>query len=279
MRTKLPIIILIATFLVGCSSKAQEGKTIAEVNGQKLTYEYLMDQIPKEYQSTLTQEDIAKAIDTWIDMELLYQEAVKHNIDKDKHVLNAIDQNKKSIIARKYLELGISPNTMPTESEIESIYQQEKDKFTNSEAGYHLGHIVMKNQMSAEAVYGRLQKGEDFSKMAIDYSEDSSAVTNGGDIGFVPESALEQEMIAALNTTGIGGFTKPLASQGGYYHIFQLKEKRNSGTTAPLSEVRDDIIQVLTNQKQQAAYDSLLTGLKSKAQIKRFPTTDATEKK
>jgi len=279
MRTKLPIIMLIATFLVGCSSKAQEGKVIAEVNGQKLTYEYLMDQVPQEYRGSLTQDDITKAIDAWVDMELLYQEAVKHNIDKDKHVLNAVEQSKKSIIARKYLELGMNPNMMPTESEIDSVYQVEKDKFANNETSYHLGHIVLKNQMAADAVYNRLQKGEDFAKLVIDYSEDTSSIKNGGDIGFIPESALEKEMITALNSTATGGFTRPLASQGGYFHIFQLKEKRNSGTVAPLPEVRNDIIQVLTSQKQQAAYDSLLAGLKSKAQIKRFPTTDAAEKK
>jgi foldase protein PrsA len=279
MQIRLPIVILIATFLVGCSSKAQDGKVIAEVNGQKLTYEYLMDQIPQEYQTSLTNEDVAKAVDTWIDMELLYQEAVKHSIDKDKHVLNTIDQTKKSIIARKYLELGLNKDMMPTESEIDSTYQQEKDKFTSSEMSFHLGHIVLKNQMAADAVYKRLKSGEDFAKMVVDYSEDTVSNKNGGDIGVLPESALEKEMVDILKVTEIGSFTRPIQSQGGYYHIFQLKDKRGSGATAPLSEVRNDIIQAITAQKQQAAYDSLLTGLKTKAQIKRYPVNDTTEKK
>jgi EpsD family peptidyl-prolyl cis-trans isomerase len=278
MQTKLSIIFLIAAFLAGCASKAQEGKTIAEVNGQKLTYEYLMDQIPEEFRDSLTQQDIAKAIDNWVNMELLYQEAVKHNIDKDIHVLNSIEQAKKSIIARKYLELGMGQNTMPTEREIDSVYQAEKDKFTNKEAGYHLGHIVLKNQKAADAVYVRLQKGDDFAQMAKDYSEDTSSAKAGGDIGFVPESALEKEMIAALNATAINGFTRPLESQGGYFHIFQLKEKINSGTTAALSEVRDDIIQVLTSTKQQAAFDSIVTSLKAKAQIRKYPIGNDSKK-
>jgi EpsD family peptidyl-prolyl cis-trans isomerase len=279
MRIKLLLMVLTATFLAGCSSRAQEGKVIAEVNGQKLTYEYLLDQIPKEYQATMTDEDIAKAIDTWVDMELLYQEAVKHNIDKDKHVLNTIDQTKKSIIARKYLEAGLDNKMTPTEAEIDSLYQQEKDKFTNNEPSYHLGHIVLKNQKAADAVYSRLKSGEDFAKMAGDYSEDTLSMKKGGDIGFLPASSLEKEMVAALNTTDIGGYTRPIPSQGGYYHIFQLKEKRDSGAAAPLSEVRNDIIQAITSQKQQAAYDSLISGLKTKAQIKRYPLSDSKEKK
>jgi EpsD family peptidyl-prolyl cis-trans isomerase len=274
MRIKIPFLILIAVFLVGCSSKAQDGKVIAEVNGQKLTYDYLMDQIPPEYQNTMSDQDLAKAIDTWIDMELLYQEAAKHNLEKDKHVLNVIDQTRKSIIARKYLENGIGPNLPVTEQEIDSVYKQEKDKFTNNEATYHLGHIVLKNEKAAEAVYGRLKGGEDFAKMAGDYSEDTISMKNGGDIGFLPASALEKDMVDALNTLPVGQFTRPLASQSGYYHIFQLKEKRSSGSTMPLENVRNDITQAITAQKQQAAYDSVLTGLKAKAKINRYPLSE-----
>jgi peptidyl-prolyl cis-trans isomerase C len=274
MRINLPIMILTAVFLAGCSSKAQDGKVIAEVNGQKLTYEYLMDQIPKEYRSSMTDQDLAKAVDTWIDMEMVYQEAVKHNLDKDKHVQNAIDQSRKSIIARKYLELGIGENAPVTEQEIDSVYNQEKDKFTNNEEMFQLSHIVLKNQKAAEAVYGRLKNGEDFAKMAGDYSEDTLSMKKGGEIGFLPASSLENSMVDALNKISIGQYTQPLQSQGGYYHIFLLKDKRTSGTTLPLNDVRNDITQAITAQRQQAAYDSVLSSLKTKAQIKKYPISD-----
>ena len=153
MRTKPIILILIAIFLVGCSSRAQEGRIIAEVNGKKLTYEYLMDQFPKEMQSSMTQDDLAKAIENWIEMELLYQEALKHNIEKDRQALNAIDQARKSIIARRFLDLTISKDLHVSDAEIDSAYNSEKDKFTNNEEMYSICHIVLRNQGAAEAIY------------------------------------------------------------------------------------------------------------------------------
>ena len=101
----------------------------------------------------------------------------------------------------------------------------------------------------------------------------------GGEIGFLPASALEKNMIDALNITAIGQFTAPLQSQSGYYHIFKLNDKKSSGTTLPLSEVKGDISQVLTAQKQQAAYDSIIGGLQNKAQIKRYPIDEKSQEK
>jgi EpsD family peptidyl-prolyl cis-trans isomerase len=274
----IAIFALIITF-IGCSSKAQEGKVIAEVNGHKLTQEYLMDQIPKDYQASLTQEDLAKAIDTWIETQLLYDEALKHNLDKDKQVQNFIDQTTKTIIARKYLDTGIAQNLNVTDAEIDSVYNTEKDKFANNEESYGLSHIVLKAAGPADAVYKRLQNGEDFTKLVTDYSEDTASIKRGGDLGFLPASALEKGMIDALNNTAIGKFTVPIKSQSGYYHIFLLKDKRTSGTTMPLAEVKNDIAQAIGAKKQQSAYDELLKGLKEKAQIKRYPLSENQEKK
>jgi peptidyl-prolyl cis-trans isomerase C len=279
MQIKHVLFVLTLISLVGCSSKAQEGRVIAEVNGHKLTYEYLMDQIPKEYQATLTEEDLSKAVDTWIETQLLYDEAIKHNIDKDKQVINFIDQTRQTIIARKYLDMGVAANLNVSDAEIESVYNAEKDKFTNNEESFGLSHIVLKSAGPADAVYKRLLAGEDFAKLVNDYSEDTASIKRGGDLGYLPASALEPEMVSILNKTAIGKATAPIKSQSGYYHIFLLKDKRTSGTSVPLAEVKNDVAQAIGTKKQQAAYDDLLKGLKEKAQIKRYPLSENTEKK
>ena len=38
----------------------------------------------------------------------------------------------------------------------------------------------------------RLRQGEDFAMLAQNYSEDPNSSQNGGDLGFIPESALEK---------------------------------------------------------------------------------------
>ena len=44
-----------------------------------------------------------------------------------------------------------------------------------------------------QALHNRLESGEDFGAVAMNFSENSNTASNGGDMGFVPESALHSE--------------------------------------------------------------------------------------
>ena len=218
------IIILVCSllYLVGCSNAQQTGKVIAEVNDSKLTYEYLLDQFPQEYRSSITENQLSNAIESWIETELLYQEALKHNIDKDKQIKNIIAHKRKEIIAAKFADISIVANIDIKDEIIDSVYYSQKNRFMVSEELFHLGHIVLINKNAADAVYNRLVKGDNFAELAVDYSEDPETIKNNGDIGLISKSSLEDNMVDEISKIKIGQFTKPLKSQSGYYHIFIL---------------------------------------------------------
>jgi len=261
-------------FSAGCSNAQQEGKVIAEVNGNKLTYEFLLDQFPQEYRSSITNVQLTNAIETWIETELLYQEALKHNIDKDRLVNSLIEQKRKEIIAIHFVENTVSVEKNISDEEVNSIYQIQKDRFSINEELFRLSHIVLASKNAAEAVYTRLQKGDDFAALAIDYSEDEETRQKGGDIGLLPLSAFEKDMAETIDQTAIGEFTPPIKSQSGYYHIFILKDKKAAGEILPLEEIREDIIQTIVAEKRQEKYGNLLDSLKASANIKRYPLDD-----
>ena len=45
-------------------------------------------------------------------------------------------------------------------------------------------------------VENRLESGEDFATVAMNYSEDPATAGNGGDMGFIPESAIKSDPAA-----------------------------------------------------------------------------------
>jgi parvulin-like peptidyl-prolyl isomerase len=258
-------------FLTGCSDAQQEGKVIAEVGSEKLTLEFLLDQFPTEYRDSMTKAQLAKAVDSWIESELLYQEALKHNIDKDKQVKNLIEQKRKEIIVGKFVDISVATDLEVKDEIIDSVYNSQKDRFSVNEDLFDLSHIVLSTRGGAEAVYSRLVKGEDFIGLAEDYSEDPETRQTGGNIGLLSASSLEKNMLDEINKLRVGQYSSPVKSQSGYYHIFLLKDKKAAGETLPLEDIREDIARSIIAEQQQQIYDDLINRLKQSAKIKRYP--------
>ena len=276
MKTNPLIYLVLLLWLIGGCSKAQQtDRILAEVNGSKLTYSYLLDQFPDEYRSTISNEQISKAVEVWIETELLYQEALKKKIEQEPRVKNILEQKRKDIIASRFVDVSISDTKDISEAEIDSAYQANKSMYTTPESMYKLKHIVISTKGGADAVYSRLQKGESFASLVGDYSEDEQSRKNGGEIGLLGESGLEPTIVDALKPLNAGDFSKPVKSQSGYYHIFMVENKIPAGTVLKLDDIRNEIIEAVKAERQQAVYNDLVERLSKAATIKRNPINEA----
>jgi len=77
----------------------------------------------------------------------------------------------------------------------------------------------------AKRIYERLKKGEDFSRLAAQMSDDRESAQNGGNLGVVPRGALPPDFVTEIERTPVGGITKPLRGPQGY-HIFKVLGKQ-----------------------------------------------------
>jgi peptidyl-prolyl cis-trans isomerase SurA len=100
-----------------------------------------------------------------------------------------------------------------TDADITSYYNAHKAEFNLVEPQYHLAQILVTSVPSQqagnlqnskamndaeakrkiEALHNRLENGEDFGNVAMNFSEQPGTANNGGDLGFVPESQLRQQ--------------------------------------------------------------------------------------
>lgn len=270
MRVKIIHLLLFSVIVFTGAIYAQdEDRVLAEVNGSKLTYNYLIDQFPEEYRSQITQEQVVRLVENWIETELLYQEALKHNIQKDRRIINMIEQQRKEIIAARYADLSLDINTEFTPAQVDSYYNANIDRYIAQESMYRLSHVVLSSKGSADAVYDRLIAGDDFLAIVQDYSEDEISRRNNGDLGILIESGLEPVVINALRSATEGGYTKPIKSESGYYHIFWVRKKIAEGTHIQLEDIRVEVEESMRAEQQQVVFEDVVNKLKSSASIKR----------
>jgi peptidyl-prolyl cis-trans isomerase SurA len=139
---------------------------------------------------------------------------------------------RRSLTKTKLLNKEIESKIEITDAEISAYYGAHKAEFNLIEPQYHMAQIVVTNQPSQQPgnlqnnkasgdadakkkiqiLHNRLESGEDFSAVAMNFSEDPNTASNGGDMGFVAESALkgDPEVFTAIGKLKPDHFTDVL---------------------------------------------------------------------
>ena len=139
----------------------------------------------------------------------------------------------------------------------------------------HASHILFKFEPTEEDVtnarnlvdslYTLLQEGANFDTLAMEYSDDQSSASDGGDLGWYAANDLSQEFIDAVSVLNEDEFSEPVLSQYGF-HILKVIEKKES---RPLDFTEDysDIEAIAKRFKAQNELDKWLSQVKEKYYI------------
>src|ERR1700741_1367249 len=119
---------------------------------------------------------------------------------------------RRELSIQKLINREVVSKVSVTDQDIADFYNTNKAQFNVAEPQYRIAQIVVTprkepqvrnrknddatNEAEAERkvkmLMDRLNSGADFAQLAMDYSEDMNTTTTGGDLGYVPESALNQ---------------------------------------------------------------------------------------
>ena len=140
------------------------------------------------------------------------------------------------------------------------IYE-DKVKMIPAEDEVEARHILVDSEDKAKEVLEKVSKGEDFTKLAEEYSSDPGSKAQGGKLGYFSKGQMVKEFEEAAFALKKGEVSKPVKSQFGW-HVIKVDDRR----TKPLptfEEVKVHIVDSMVQQKgQQAA-----TELRGKANL------------
>jgi peptidyl-prolyl cis-trans isomerase SurA len=113
----------------------------------------------------------------------------------------------------------------------------------------------------------RLQavKGVDFGTLARRYSKYKGPAASDGDLGFLPLNVFSNDFRAALDTLELGEITPPLLNPQGY-HLFKVND-RQPERAYQVAEIKDDLPELVRQQKLKEQYDTFIADLRKKAHV------------
>ena len=186
---------------------------------------------------------------------------------------------RRNLLAQKVVDKEVGEKATPSEADIKAFFDANKAQFNRTEDSVRIAQIVItpvreqqranrtgddasspqEATAKAQMLMQRLKEGIAFGDLAADFSEDPESAQRGGDLGFVPISALAQAPPAlrdAVLKSNPG--TVQLVSQGGAHTIVLVVAKDKKGQKdLSMPEVKDGISSMLKNRKEQllrAAY-------------------------
>lgn len=119
-------------------------------------------------------------------------------------------------------------------------------------------HILVGTQKEAEMVIERLNAGEDFAKLAAEFSTDESNKDNGGDLGWFTYETMVEEFSNVAFGLKVGEISGAVPSSFGY-HVIQVLGHE----TRPLDAGQ-------LNQAKQTAFNDWLALKKTEKQVETF---------
>lgn len=126
--------------------------------------------------------------------------------------------------------------------------------------------VAKAKEEAAKAAIARANKGEDFSKLASELSEEPGAKQRAGDLGFFTKEQMVPEFATAAFGMKEGDVSQtPVKTKYGY-HVIKVTGKKAAGTI-PFAEAKQNIIAYLQNQKRRAAFKTFMQQLRQTAKI------------
>ncbi|MBR1617346.1 peptidylprolyl isomerase [bacterium] len=199
---------------------------------------------------------IDKLIKALGEVKISDDEALKF-YNKNKAMFSVPEQVKVS-----HILIDASPENLK-----KNIVEADKEiLYSTSEIDKKVQEEILKKEAFAKEIQQKAAKNPKlFGALAKQYSNDEATKDKGGDLGYVPQQALDKDFAEAAFSQKIGVVGNVVKTQFGY-HIILVTDRTKEGIQ-PFDVVKNDLKQYLSQMKSDEKFQEYIKGLKDTAKI------------
>ncbi|OGQ23473.1 MAG: hypothetical protein A3C46_01905 [Deltaproteobacteria bacterium RIFCSPHIGHO2_02_FULL_44_16] len=281
MKTVLRLFLPLFFFVFLSCSQSPSGQTFVRVNGQKITEGDLglLAKVNPRIQVELSnQEGKQRILENLVEQKLLYNEAVRQGLHREKLVKAKADLYRRVIIAQSLLDAEV-------EKAAQKYYKENTPEFQKLE----LAHIMIRfadnetlaktkapkqrqqlhTEQEAQTLIEKIRVdiigGKDFTTTAQELSEDVSTKTRGGSLGKVSKN--ENRLVSRGYTPllekafqmNVGDISEPIKTEKAFHLV--------TVTKGVVAQTFEEVSEELTFKFRTQARTDLLARLKKDAKI------------
>jgi peptidyl-prolyl cis-trans isomerase C len=241
---------------------------------EMLVDKMLIDIALKEKNITVTPEQAEAGMKKFAEENGMTPEQMTEQITRAGMTL---DDVREQFLTREKIEALLKTQIgdgQVTEAEAKTFYDENIQQFSQPEM-VTASHILLKTQgktdeekaaihKQMEGILARAQAGEDFAALAKEFSEDPGSKDKGGEYTF-PRG----QMVKPFEDAAFGqedGKISPIVETQFGYHIIKTTDHKEAGTQS-FEEVKGQLMEQLSNQKQSEAWQAFQKQMRDSAKI------------
>lgn len=186
-------------------------------------------------------------------------------------VKDFVDDVRNQVLLMQLREREIAPRVRITDAEVDAFIREQTGASTG-QPEINLAMIlvevpegasaeaVSKLQKRADEVAAKARAGEDFAKLAAEYSDANNRGRDGGVLGLHPLDKYPDLFVQGTQGLRVGGIAGPLRSPAGFHILKLLERKVNRDlpeVKIPQTHVRQILLKVGPSQSVQVARERL----------------------
>jgi len=204
------LLTVVLTVIAGCGS--ERDKTVADVDGMRITAGEFRERYAKYLSSTSVRDNILarkQVLENMISERLVERDIARQKLDRRPDFQRRIEEIRRQALLDRYAQ-RISVDTLAVAEE------ETKEEFRRYQTKAVVRYLYAPTLEGSRALKRRLESGESFQDLAKEVFTDPGLAGNGGFLGTVGWGDLESSLEEAIYTQPIGSVSEPVKIAIGY---------------------------------------------------------------
>lgn len=262
-KTKFVVIIFMLAIITACSY-FDEKDVIATISGRNVTQQEFDAYLKFKSIRVRDNKHRQALLDQYLEKEALSEVIEKNFDDNIRQTTEAelAEFNRQMNISR-YFETYLKETV--TEQKIQDYYATNSKQYSDTKV--QVAHVLFRlNKKMTEAerqaklttateAWSKLKAGEDFAKIANDYSEDRISAKKGGDLGWLKKGAIDPKFSQKIFELKKDEISAPFETSFGYHLVKVIQEPKT--VKKSFESVKGDIRYLLRQKSKQVELERL----------------------
>ena len=287
MKRYLKTLGILTLMVAGLASPAfaEDRELVARIGNKTITvadFNKILTYYDAEQRAMIEKNPQAKPTILWQTVQglVIAGLAREKGFDKRPEIKGQLEMITNNFLAFQYLQKEVISKIKVTEKEAKAYYDKNPDLFKSPEQ-IKARHILIqvpkeapeeekkKLKEKADEVLKKVKAGEDFTKLAADFSDDSGTKSKGGELGFFSKGSMVPAFEQAAFALKPGEVSELVETDFGF-HVIKVDEKKEA-VSEPFETIKEKVTKQVLREKQETKVTEFVEQALKKAKVSMNP--------